>query len=49
MAGTLQREITPTTFSGPRFHAPLHIFPHLLAQQGVRRAPEEEGALVGGI
>ena len=23
--------------------------PHLLAQQGVRRAPEVEGALTGGI
>ena len=43
------REITPTAISGPRFHAPLHISPHFLAQQGVRRAPEGEGALAGGI
>ena len=28
------REITLTGLSGPCFHAPLHIFPHLLAQQG---------------
>ena len=33
------REITPTLLSGARFHAPLHIFPHLLAQRGVLRAP----------
>ena len=30
----MHREITPTILSGPRFHAPLHIFPHLLAQRG---------------
>ena len=42
-------EITPKAISGPRFHAPLHISPHLRAQQGVRRAPEGEGALAGGI
>ena len=45
----LHREITPTAISGPRLHAPLHIFPHLLAQQGFRRASEGEGALIGGI
>ena len=39
------REITPTAISGPRFHAPLHIFP----PPPVRRAPEGEGALAGGI
>ena len=27
-------EITPTGLSGPRFHAPLHNFTHLLAQLG---------------
>ena len=45
---TMHREITPTAISEPRFHAPLHISPHPLAQQ-VRRAPEGEGALAGGI
>ena len=46
---TIHREITLTAISGPRDHAPLHIPPHLLAQQGVHRAPEGEGALAGGI
>ena len=45
----IHRELTPTGLSRPRFYAPLHIFPHPLAQRGVRRAPQVEGALVGGI
>ena len=43
------REITPTGLCAPRFHAPLHIFPHLQAQQGVRLAAQGAGALVVGI
>ena len=43
------REITPTAISGPRFHVPLHIFPPHPGPAGVRRAPEGEGALAGGI
>ena len=35
--------------SGPRFHAPVHIFSPPPGPAGVRRAPEGEGALAGGI
>ena len=56
MTGQLQykfckchREITPTGLSGPRFHAPLHIFHPPPDPAGVRREPQGKGVLIGGI
>ena len=45
----VHREITLTAISGPRFHAPLHIFPPPPGPAGVRRTPEGVGVLAGGI
>ena len=46
---TSHREITPTGLCGPRFHAPLHIFPPPPGPAGGPSRNTGKGALVGGI